>query len=166
MLAGMPISPYLRSLRDELGTRLLLLPGVTSVVFDEAGRVLLAKRADNGHWALISGVMDPGEQPAETAIRECYEETAVHIVPERVIGVFSQPPNTYPNGDECAFVDIAFRCRAVGGTAQVNDDESLAVDWFALEDLPPLSDLARRRIDLALDPAAPTWFSVGTAARD
>jgi ADP-ribose pyrophosphatase YjhB (NUDIX family) len=110
--------------------------------------------------------MDPGEQPAETAVRECYEETAVHVVAERVISVISQPPNTYPNGDECAYVDIAFRCRAVGGEARVNDDESLAVGWFALDDLPPLSDLARRRIGWALDPAAPTWFSTGAAARD
>jgi 8-oxo-dGTP pyrophosphatase MutT (NUDIX family) len=156
----MPISPYLKSLRDDLGTRLLFLPGVTAVVFDDAGRVLLAERADNGHWALIAGVMDPGEQPAETAVRECLEETAVHVVPERVISVITQPPNTYPNGDECEYVDIAFRCRAVGGEARVNDDESLAVGWFALDDLPPLSDLARRRIEWSLlPPTTPTWFS-------
>ena len=156
----MPISPYLKGLRDEVGTRLLFLPGVTAVVFDDAGRVLLAERSDNGHWALIAGVMDPGEQPAETAVRECLEETGVHVVAERVISVLTQPPSTYPNGDECEYVDIAFRCRAVGGEARVNDDESLAVGWFALDDLPPLSDLARRRIEWARQPAeTPTWFA-------
>jgi 8-oxo-dGTP pyrophosphatase MutT (NUDIX family) len=162
----MPISPYLKSLRDELGTRLLFLPGVTAVVFDDAGRVLLAERADNGHWALIAGVMDPGEQPSETAVRECFEETAVHVVPERVISVITQPPNTYPNGDECEYVDIAFRCRAVGGEARVNDDESVAVGWFALDELPPLSELARKRIELALEPDAPTWFATPAELRD
>ena len=156
----MPISSYLKSLRDDLGTRLLFLPGVTAVVFDDAGRVLLAERADNGRWALIAGVMDPGEQPAETAVRECLEETGVHIVAQRVISVLTQPPTTYPNGDECEFVDIAFRCRAVGGEARVNDDESLAVGWFALDDLPPLSDLGRRRIEWALAPeTTPAWFA-------
>lgn len=162
----MPISPYLKSLRAELGTRLLLLPGVSAVVFDEAGRVLLTERADNGRWALISGIMDPGEQPAETVVRECYEETAVHVVAERVIGVFSQPPTTYPNGDQCQFVDIAFRCRVVGGEARVNDDESCAVGWFALDDLPPISDLARNRIGWALDPTVRTWFSNAAAPLD
>jgi 8-oxo-dGTP pyrophosphatase MutT (NUDIX family) len=162
----MPISPYLKSLRDELGTRLLFLPGVTAVVFDDAGRVLLAERADNGHWALIAGVMDPGEQPSETAVRECFEETAVHVVPERVISVITQPPNTYPNGDECEYVDIAFRCRAVGGEARVNDDESVAVGWFALDELPPLSELARKRIELALEPDTPTWFAAPVELRE
>jgi 8-oxo-dGTP pyrophosphatase MutT (NUDIX family) len=162
----MPISPYLKGLRDELGTRLLLLPGVSAVVFDDAGRVLLTERADNGRWALISGIMDPGEQPGETAVRECYEETAVHVVAERVIGVFSQPPTTYPNGDQCQFVDIAFRCRAVGGEARVNDDESRAVGWFALDDLPPLSDVVHNRIAWALDPTARTWFAGAPALHD
>jgi 8-oxo-dGTP pyrophosphatase MutT (NUDIX family) len=157
----MPISPYLKSLRQDVGHRLLLLPGVTAVVFDEAGRLLLGERADNGRWALIAGVMDPGEQPAEAIVREVYEETAVHVIPERVTSVLTQPPTTYPNGDQCEYVDITFRCRVAGGEARVNDDESLAVGWFALDELPPVSDLVRHRIDCAL--AAPgAWFAQPT----
>lgn len=153
----MPISPYVRNLRADVGHGLLLLPGVTAVVFDDAGRLLLGRRSDNGRWALIAGVMDPGEQPAETIVREVYEETAVHVVPERVTSVLTQPPVEYPNGDRCEYVDITFRCRAVGGTARVNDDESLDVGWFALDDLPPLAELIRHRITCALEPG--TWFA-------
>jgi 8-oxo-dGTP pyrophosphatase MutT (NUDIX family) len=153
----MPISPYIADLRAELGHRRLLLPGVTAVVFDDAGRVLLGERADNGQWALIAGVMDPGEQPAETAVREVYEETAVQVVPERITSVLTQPTTTYPNGDQCDYVDITFRCRAVGGEARVNDDESLAVGWFSLDDLPRIRDLDRHRIECALSPG--TWFA-------
>jgi 8-oxo-dGTP pyrophosphatase MutT (NUDIX family) len=152
----MPISPYIKSLREHAGHGLLLLPGVTAVVFDEAGRILLNERSDDGRWALIAGGMDPGEQPAEAVVREVYEETAVHVVPERVTSVLTQPPITYPNGDRCEYVDITFRCRAVGGEARVNDDESLAVAWFALDDLPPIADLVRHRIECALTPGA--WF--------
>src|SRR5262245_7916347 len=129
----MPISPYLKSIRADLGPRCLLLPGVSAVVFDDDGRLLLAQRVHNGQWSLVSGVMDPGEQPAETLVREVWEETAVHVVPERLTSVFTQVPHTCPNGDECEFVDLAFRCRAVGGEARVNDDESLNVGWFALD---------------------------------
>jgi 8-oxo-dGTP pyrophosphatase MutT (NUDIX family) len=153
----MPISPYVQSLRASLGPRPLLLPGVTAVVFDDAGRVLLGERADNGQWALIAGVMDPGEQPAETIVREVYEETAVHVVPERITSVLTQPTTVYPNGDRCDYVDITFRCRAIGGEARVNDDESLAVGWFALDDLPPITELVRHRIECALAPG--TWFA-------
>ncbi|PRY21058.1 NUDIX hydrolase [Pseudosporangium ferrugineum] len=155
----MPISPYLKSLRAVVGPRLLLLPGVTAVVLDDAGRILLGQRADNGSWSLIAGVMDPGEQPAETVVREVYEETAVHVVPERVTSVLTQPPNTYPNGDRTEYVDITFRCRAIGGEARVNDDESLAVGWFAPDELPPLADLTRQRLEAALAPGDAAWFS-------
>ncbi len=161
----MPISPYLHSLREAVGHRMLLLPGVTAVVFDEAGRLLLGQRADDGTWALIAGCMDPGEQPAETVVREVYEETAVHVVPERIAYVFTQPPSTYPNGDQAEFVDITFRCRAIGGTARVNDDESLAVGWFALPDLPPITELNRRRIECALAVSADAWFSAPAVHR-
>ena len=144
---------------------MLLLPGVTAVVFDDAGRVLLGQRADDGGWALIAGVMDPGEQPAETVVREVYEETGVHVVPERVSSVLTQPPNTYPNGDQTEFVDITFRCRVIGGEARVNDDESLAVGWFSLEDLPPLKEINRRRIEWALTTSPDAWFSAPAVRR-
>jgi 8-oxo-dGTP pyrophosphatase MutT (NUDIX family) len=154
----MPISPYIKDLRDTVGQRHLLLPGVTAVVFDDAGRILLGERADDGRWALIAGVMDPGEQPAETVVREVYEETAVRVVPERITSVLTQPPVTYPHGDVCEYVDITFRCRVVGGQARVNDDESLSVGWFAPEELPTVDLLTRHRIDCALRPAADAWF--------
>ena len=157
----MPISPYIKDLRDVLGPRLLLLPGVTAVVFDDEGRVLLGERSDDCRWALIAGVMDPGEQPAETVVREVYEETAVHVVVERVTSILTQPPTTYPNGDVCEYVDISFRCRAVGGEARVNDDESVAVGWFPVDGLPPVDLLTRHRIDCALRPTADAWFGGG-----
>jgi 8-oxo-dGTP pyrophosphatase MutT (NUDIX family) len=155
----MPISPYIKSLRDDLGPRLLFLPGVSAVVLDDAGRVLLGQRSDNGHWELIAGSMDPGEQPAETVVREVYEETAVHVVAERITSVFTQPPCTYPNGDRCEYVDITFRCRPVGGEARVNDDESLQVGWYPLDALPPVTELSRRRIETALTPGEAAWFA-------
>jgi 8-oxo-dGTP pyrophosphatase MutT (NUDIX family) len=157
----MPISPYIKDLRDVVGPRLLLLPGVTAVVFDDAGRILMGERADDGRWALIAGVMDPGEQPADTVIREVYEETAVRVIPERVTSILTQPPVTYPNGDVCEYVDITFRCRAVGGEARVNDDESVAVGWFAPDELPPVDMLTQHRIDCARRPASDAWFGGG-----
>ena len=54
-------------------------------------------------------------------------------------------------------MDVCFRCRAVGGEARVNDDESLAVGWFTLDALPELEDFSLTRIKQALDDG-PTWF--------
>ncbi|MEV0979392.1 MULTISPECIES: NUDIX domain-containing protein [unclassified Streptomyces] len=153
---------FIRTLRASAGTQLLWLPGVTAIPFDDDGRVLLGRRADTGTWSVIGGIPDPGEQPAACAVREVYEETAVRCVAERVVLVQALDPFTYPNGDMCQYMDITFRCRAVGGEARVNDDESLEVGWFEVDALPELHEFARFRIKQAMFDA-PTWFDPSNA---
>ncbi|MDX3077086.1 NUDIX hydrolase [Streptomyces sp. NPDC088354] len=153
----MPIPEFIRELRALVGHRQLLLPGVTAVVLDDDNRVLLNRRADNGRWSLIGGISEPGEQPAETAVREVLEETGVRAVAERVVLVQTIKPVLYPNGDRCQYVDITLRCRAVGGEAHVADDESLEVAWFGMDELPELGGHGRLRLKHALT-EGPTWF--------
>ncbi|MFD4475213.1 MAG: NUDIX domain-containing protein [Streptomyces sp.] len=149
---------FIHTIRADAGHQLLWLPGVTAIVFDDDGRVLLGRRSDNGKWSVIGGIPDPGEQPAACAVREVFEETAVHVVAERVVLVEALEPVTYPNGDTCQFMDITVRCRAVGGEARVNDDESLEVGWFALDALPDLHEHGVFRIKQAMAEDQPTWF--------
>ncbi|MGC5345522.1 NUDIX hydrolase [Streptomyces sp. DT24] len=160
----MPTPDFIRDIRATAGHQLLLLPGVSAVVFDDAGRVLLGRRSDTGKWSLIGGIPEPGEQPATTAEREVYEETAVHCVAERVVLTQALKPVQYPNGDHCQYLDITFRCRATGGEARVNDEESLEVAWFELDALPPLSDFALLRIKQATM-EGPAWFEHTTGRR-
>ncbi|MGW0563277.1 NUDIX hydrolase [Streptomyces sp. NPDC003016] len=152
---------FIRELRATAGHQLLFLPGVSAIVFDEAGRVLLGRRTDTGKWSVIGGIPEPGEQPAVTAVREVYEETAVECVAERVVLVQALKPVEYPNGDRCQYMDITFRCRAVGGAARVNDDESLDVAWFSVDALPDLNEFSLLRIKQALTDE-PTWFEPTT----
>jgi 8-oxo-dGTP pyrophosphatase MutT (NUDIX family) len=148
---------FIRDLRTTAGHQLLWMPGVTAIVFDDDGRVLLGRRSDNRRWSVIGGIPEPGEQPAACAVREVYEETAVHCVPERLVLVQSLPPVTYGNGDVCQFMDLTFRCRAVGGEARVNDDESIEVGWFPVDAMPPLHEIGMFRVKQALADA-PTWY--------
>ncbi|MZD07669.1 NUDIX domain-containing protein [Streptomyces sp. SID5785] len=148
---------FIRTIRASAGQQLLFLPGVSAIVFDDEGRVLLGRRADTGKWSIIGGIVEPGEQPAVTAVREVHEETGVECVAERVVLVQTLPRITYPNGDTCQFMDTTIRCRATGGEARVNDDESLEVGWFALDALPPLMEFALFRIKQAQSDE-PTWF--------
>ncbi|MFJ2932481.1 NUDIX hydrolase [Streptomyces sp. NPDC087219] len=149
---------FIRALRETAGHQLLFLPGVSAVVFDDRGRVLLGRRADNGRWAVIGGIVEPGEQPADCAVREVFEETAVHCEVERIVLVETlRKPVVYPNGDQCQFLDVSFRCRAVGGEARVNDDESIEVGWFDVDDLPEMKRFSLLRIEKALADQ-PTWF--------
>ncbi|MFC8076137.1 NUDIX domain-containing protein [Streptomyces sp. NPDC057307] len=153
---------FIREIRATAGHQLLFLPGVSAVVLDDDGRVLLGRRADTGDWSIIGGIPEPGEQPATTAEREVYEETAVRCEAERVVLVQALPaPVTYPNGDQCQYMDITMRCRAIGGEARVNDEESLEVAWFPVDALPELREFARFRIKQSLEDE-PTWFQPGT----
>jgi 8-oxo-dGTP pyrophosphatase MutT (NUDIX family) len=107
--------------------------------------------------------MEPGEQPAETAVREVLEETGVRAVAERVVLVQTIGPMRYPNGDRAQYLDVTIRCRAVGGEAHVADDESLEVAWFGVDALPELNDRHRFCIKQALTDG-PTWFEPAQAA--
>jgi ADP-ribose pyrophosphatase YjhB (NUDIX family) len=156
---------FILRIRERIGHDLLWLPGVTGVVLDADDRVLLVRRSDDGRWTLVTGVLDPGEQPAVGLVREIYEETGVEAEVERLIGVEATEPSAYPNGDRVQYLDLAFRCRALGGEARVNDDESTEVGWFALDALPALSPLQARCLTDALRPdLAPRFVTPQPAA--
>jgi 8-oxo-dGTP diphosphatase len=155
----MAVSPYITRLRGHIGHDLLLLPGVSAVVRDDSGRVLLARRSDNGRWSLPAGMVDPGEQPADAVLREVREETGVEAEIDRVGGVATHPV-VYPNGDACEYLAIWFRCRAVGGAPRADGDESLEVAWFEPDDLPSdLEEWALLRIRSTRDAHGPAWYA-------
>jgi len=150
----MPTPEFITDLREKVGHDLLFLPGVTAVVLDETDRILLVRRADNHLWTLVTGCLEPNEQPAEGIVREIHEETAVNAAIERLLAAETLPPSVYDNGDRVQFVDISFRCRHQSGEARVNDDESIDVGWFAVTELPTnLPERHRRCITLALESA-------------
>ena len=74
---------YLGQLRAVAGERVLLFVGARAVVRDDAGRVLLIQRSDNGFWALPAGAMELGESIAGCAVREVNEETG--LVAEEIV---------------------------------------------------------------------------------
>ncbi|MBE6483005.1 MAG: NUDIX domain-containing protein [Actinomyces ruminicola] len=157
---------FIVALREKVGHDQLWLPGVSVVVVAPDGRLLLGRRSDNGAWAVVSGIPEPGEQPAAAARRECLEETGVDPQIVGVAGVSAGQPITFPNGDRCVFMDITFAARADAAAvaqARVADEESTAVGWFHPDELPsPLVASTPGRIDAALawlaDPSAGARF--------
>ena len=60
----MPTPPYIRKLREQIGSDYLWLSGATAVVYREQdSKVLLVRRSDNGAWTPITGIVDPGGEP-------------------------------------------------------------------------------------------------------
>lgn len=43
-------SPYVLGIRSKIGNDLLLMPAVTTLIWDDDGRVLLVRHAHNNQW--------------------------------------------------------------------------------------------------------------------
>jgi 8-oxo-dGTP pyrophosphatase MutT (NUDIX family) len=152
-----PIPQFIIELREKIGHAPLWLSGVTAVIVRD-DEVLLVKRSDNGAWTPVTGIMEPGEEPAVTAVREAFEEARVVVHVERLAWVHVMGPVEHVNGDQAQYLDLVFRCQYLSGDAAVGDDENSDVAWFRLEELPPISADFRRRIEIAVAHAGETRF--------
>jgi len=162
----MAVPEFVLELRRKIGTDPLWLAGVTAVVLDDGGeRVLLIRRSDTGEWAPITGIIDPGEQPAAAAIREAREEADIEIRVERIAAVDITPPRVYPNGDRAQYLDVDFVCRYESGEPRPADGEALEVAWFPVDSLPQMSEEYAHRVRNALAPGEAALFSIADAPR-
>ncbi len=129
---GSPVTcPQIETVRARIGKAPFIGVGSIAVVVDDAGRILMGHRTDDGSWDFPGGYANLGENAAYTCVREAFEETGLQVLPERLLGVFAPPEMwVYPNGDQIYSVAGLFRCRVVGGTLQPDRTETAQVGWF------------------------------------
>ena len=144
----MGIAPHIARLRAVVGHELLLLPCVSVLPLDGAGRVLLAWHSGHSDgWGTVGGAVDPGESPAEAAVREAREEIGVEVRLGQLLDVLGGPDYevTYPNGDRAAYVTAVYEASIVEGVPAPADGELSEVAWFNREELPaiPLNRFTR-----------------------
>jgi ADP-ribose pyrophosphatase YjhB (NUDIX family) len=123
-----------RDCEKALGVR----PGVSAVIFDRRGRLLLQQRSDGGQWGLPGGSVEIGESVTAAAVREVLEETGLTVRVRRLVGVYSDPALQvvrYPDGNVWHYVSVCFECTVKGGEL-TTCDETLALDYFPLRRLP------------------------------
>jgi ADP-ribose pyrophosphatase YjhB (NUDIX family) len=145
----MPIPDFIVELRRSIGTAPLWLSGVTAVV-TRGDDLLMVRRADTGAWTPVTGIIDPGEQPAVAARREVLEEADVVVEVEKLASVLVSHPVVYDNGDRTQYLDLVFLCRWVSGEPRPADGENLEARWFPRDGLPELSPDFADRIASAL----------------
>lgn len=156
----MPTPDFIVNLRQKIGHDMLWLSGATAVIQRESDqKILLVRRADNNRWTPVTGIVDPGENPALTVLREAQEEANVQIEVVALAQLKADPPQEFSNGDKCQFLDHTFYCRYVSGEARVNDEESAEVRWVSVDEAAQLcGERMVDRIDAALNYQGGTRF--------
>jgi ADP-ribose pyrophosphatase YjhB (NUDIX family) len=111
--------------------------GAAVVIFDDAGRILLVKRAPGatraGLWSIPAGYVDYGEDVRDGAARELLEETGL-------VAQVGDPVWIATNFHDPAKITVGiwFAGTVTGGNLQAGDDAA-AAEWFPLNQLPPLA---------------------------
>jgi ADP-ribose pyrophosphatase YjhB (NUDIX family) len=103
------------------------------IVLDADRRVLLIRRAIEpykGAWALPAGYQELDEEPAQTAVREVFEESGIRAEVVELFDLVFVPVDWRKPANLAVFL-----CRHVGGTLCPGDDV-LDAAWFDLEELP------------------------------
>jgi 8-oxo-dGTP pyrophosphatase MutT (NUDIX family) len=93
----------------------------------------LRRETDLGVWTLPGGAIGPHEQPADAAVRECFEEAGLLVRPTGLIGVFGGPEflARYPNGHVAYYTAIAFKAALVLGSQIPTNGEMSDLGYFS-----------------------------------
>ena len=174
---------FVLELRKHVGHVSLWIPGCTGVVvrypsptagsrdetsdvssatpassLDPEPEILIVRRADNGQWTPVTGIIDPGEEPAAACVREIKEEADVVARPLRLVSTEVVGPTRYANGDEAIYLDSAFLLEWVAGDPRPADGENTEARFVRVSDLPPMNARFERVISQALSDDVAAWF--------
>jgi ADP-ribose pyrophosphatase YjhB (NUDIX family) len=128
-----------------------VVPSVNVVVVNEAGEILLIRRADNDNWALPGGAMDLGESLPAAAVRETAEETGIRIEVTGLVGIYTDPRHVIlytSNGEVRQEFSVVFTARPTGGQPTPSE-ESREVRWVAPDAIQrlPMDRSMRMRVE-------------------
>jgi 8-oxo-dGTP pyrophosphatase MutT (NUDIX family) len=118
------------------------------VVRGERGRqeiALAARRTRKGDlaWGLPKGLVEPGEEPDRTALREVREETGLEAEVRAPLGDISY---WYVwEGERVSKRVTFFLMEAVGGDTALHDHEMEEVRWFPLTEAPQVATYRTER---------------------
>jgi ADP-ribose pyrophosphatase YjhB (NUDIX family) len=112
---------------------------IRAVVFNELGEILMVKEKVDDCWSLPGGWADVGYTPAEVAVKEVWEETGLEVKTVRVLAVIDK--RNHPHPPEGWYVyKIFILCEKIGGEILQNTTETSDIQYFSLNNVPPLSE--------------------------
>lgn len=116
--------------------------GVRGAVFDAAGRILMVREVvDENRWTLPGGWADVNQTPAQSVVREVFEESGYRVRAVKLAAVWDRARQAQP-AMAFSIVRMFFVCALEGG-APATSLETSEVGWFAEAEVP--ADLSVRR---------------------
>jgi ADP-ribose pyrophosphatase YjhB (NUDIX family) len=156
----MPIAAARALWADEHGYATPKVDVRGGVFLDE--RVLLVRERADGRWTLPGGWVDVNDAPSEAVAREIYEESGYRARPVKLAALVDKSRHPHPPGVHHIY-KLFFVCELLGG-APLASNETDAVDFFPVHELPPLStgrvlaSQIERLYQHRIDPSLPTDF--------
>lgn len=132
---GLPKEPMIENFSLQPGYATPKIDVRGAVVQD--GKILLVQEKMDQRWCMPGGWGDVGEAPSDMVVREVVEESGFEVKPVKLIGVYDANRNGRPLQFFHAY-KIVFLCEILSGSARPSE-ETLAVDFFDFDKLPPLS---------------------------
>ena len=109
---------------------------VSSVIVEHEGKIVLQQRAmepRSGYWTFPGGFLEVGESAEAGAMREAKEEVGLNVTLTGLQGVYTRA--------QVGIVLVVYTGTSATDDAIVADAESIAVRWFAPDEI-PWEDLA------------------------
>ncbi len=127
---------YIHDLRPLIGHKKIILNCAGALIVKD-DKILFQRRADNGKWGLIGGLLELNETYEEAAIREIREETGLEVRLESFLGIFHNHDMIWSNGDQAQVIAAYYVASIVKGEPRV-DEESFELKFFGKDEIPEL----------------------------
>ena len=116
---------------------------------------VLSRYDENYLYEIVAGIIDEGENPKETALRECYEETGCEVKKIHHIQSYFPAPGSSESYYHLYLGEIeAFEGERIRGLE--NENEDILVKSFKIEDVRKM--LKEKKINNGLTLVALQWF--------
>ena len=153
---------YISYIRSKVGHDKVILTFAGGILADEEGRVLLQLRGDKKTWAIPGGAMELGETSLQAAVREFYEETGISVEAKRLLNVYTNFDESYPNGDKVQTVVFLYELQALENfdISNFHNEETLRLGFFSKEEIAELENVSDKH-RLMLDEYFSDSFAMG-----
>jgi len=135
---------------------------VRAAVFRD-GKFLLVQEASDGQWTLPGGWADVNDSAREAVEREVVEESGFTVRAKKLAAVYDRAKHPHTPPFPFHIYKLFFICEIAGGEPKTSN-ETMAVDFFPPDALPPLSatrilaEQIDRMFNHATDLNLPTYF--------